>query len=101
MRIDEVLTNQQIAAVFDEIAAMLERKKDNIFKIRAYRKVARAINELGEPVTKLVADDRLQEIPGVGPAISKKITELVNTGRLEYLERLRKELSGQSHAVGS
>ena len=95
------MTNSQIVAVFDEIAAMLELKKDNIFKIRAYRKVARAIGELAEPVAKLVADDRLHEIPGVGPAISKKITELVGTGRLEYLEKLKKELSGQPRTVGS
>ncbi|HEY97120.1 MAG TPA: hypothetical protein G4O16_02955 [Dehalococcoidia bacterium] len=101
MRFDEVMTNSQIAAVFDEIASMLERKKDNIFKIRAYRKVARAVGELAEPIAKLVADDRLHEIPGVGPAISKKITELVSTGRLEYLERLKKELAEQSHAVES
>ena len=95
------MTNSQISAIFDEIAAMLEHKKDNIFKIRAYRKVARAIGELAEPVEKLVADNRLHEIPGVGPAISKKITELVATGRLEYFEKLKKELSEQPHAVGS
>jgi DNA polymerase (family 10) len=95
------MTNSQIAAIFDEIAAMLERKKDNIFKIRAYRKVARAIEGLAGPVEQLVAEGRLHEIPGVGPAISKKITELVATGRLEYLEKLKKELSEQSHAVGS
>lgn len=96
-----MITNSQISAIFDEIATLLERKNDNIFKIRAYRKVARAIEGLAEPVAKLVAEDRLHEIPGVGPAISKKITELVATGRLEYLERLRKELSQQSPAVGN
>lgn len=96
-----MMTNPQIAAIFDEIADLLERKKDNIFKIRAYRKVARSVGELAEPVSKLVADDRLHEIPGVGPAISRKITELVNTGRLEYLERLKKELSGQPRTVES
>ena len=96
-----MVTNSQITAIFDEIASMLERKKGNIFKIRAYRKVARAIGELTEPVEKLVADNRLHEIPGVGPAISKKITELVATGKLEYYDKLKKELSEQSHAVGS
>ena len=95
------MTNSRISAIFDDIAALLERKKDNIFKIRAYRKVARAIDELTEPVEKLVTDSRLHEIPGVGEAITKKITELVTTGRLEYYEKLKKELSEQPHAVGS
>jgi DNA polymerase (family 10) len=101
MRVYEMMTNSQIAAVFDEIAALLERKKDNIFKIRAYRKVARAIEELNEPVANLVAANRLHEIPGAGEAITKKITELVTTGRLEYYEKLKKEFSGQPRAVGN
>ena len=95
------MTNSQIAAIFDEIAEMLSLKKDNIFKIRAYRKVARAIGELTDPVEKLVADNRLHEIPGVGEAITRKITELVATGKLEYYDKLKKELSEQPHAVGS
>jgi DNA polymerase (family 10) len=95
------MKNSQIAAIFDEIAEMLTIKKDNVFKIRAYRKVARAIEGLTEPVGKLVTENRLQEIPGVGPAITKKITELVTTGKLEYYERLKKELSEQPGMVGS
>ncbi len=66
-------------------------KKDNIFKIRAYRKVSRAITELTEPVARLVSDNRINEIPGAGEAITKKITELVTTGRLEYYEKLKTE----------
>jgi len=95
------MTNSQIAAIFYEIAEMLSLEKDNIFKIRAYRKVARAIGELTDPVEKLVADNRLHEIPGVGEAITRKITELVATGKLEYYDKLKKELSEQPHAVGS
>jgi DNA polymerase (family 10) len=87
------LTNQEIASVFDEIARLLELRKDNIFKIRAYRKVARSISELSEPVVKLVDEDRIKEIPGAGEAIAKKITEMVRTGRLEYYEKLKKEVS--------
>ena len=83
-----MISNREISAVFDDIADMLELKKDNIFKIRAYRKVARSIEELSEPVTRLVAEGRLKEIPGAGEAIMKKIAELVNTGKLEYHEKL-------------
>ena len=85
------MKNSEIAAVFTEIAEMLERKKDNIFKIRAYRKVAGEIEQLPVAVEQLVAEERLKEIPGAGEAIIKKITELVTTGKLGYYQRLKAE----------
>jgi DNA polymerase (family 10) len=85
------MNNQEIAAVFDDIAARLELRKDNIFKIRAYHRAARSIEELPVGVEQLAREDRLREVPGVGEAIAKKITELVTTGRLEYYERLKAE----------
>ncbi len=92
------MKNAEIAAVFDDIAEMLKLKKDNIFKIRAYQKVARAIEELPVEVAQLAAEDRLGEIPGAGEAITKKITELVTTGRLGYYERLRAEFPERTPA---
>jgi DNA polymerase (family 10) len=83
------VTNAEIAFIFSDIAAMLRLKKDNIFKIRAYEKVARSIGDLKEPVAKLVAENRLKEIPGAGEAITKKLTELVTTGKLAYYEKFR------------
>jgi DNA polymerase (family 10) len=85
------MTNSEISTIFTDIAEMLKLKKDNIFKIRAYEKVARAIGELTEPVEKLVAENRLKEIPGAGEAITKKLTELVTTGRLAFYEKLKQE----------
>ncbi len=85
------MKNAEIAKIFEDIAEMLKLRKDNIFKIRAYQKAARAIEELPVAVAELVAGDRLREIPGVGEAITKKITELVTTGRLGYYEKLKAE----------
>ena len=85
------MKNTEIAAVFDDIADLLMRQKDNIFKIRAYQKAARAIEELPVAVEQLVAEGRLKEIPGVGEAINTKITELVTTGKLQFYERLKAE----------
>jgi DNA polymerase (family 10) len=85
------MTNAEIAAVFEDIAGMLRLKKDNVFKIRAYEKVARSISELDVPVEQLASEGRLKEIPGAGEAIVKKITELVTTGRLGYYDRLKAE----------
>ena len=86
------MDNAEIAAVFRDIAALLEKKKENWFKIRAYRKAADSIEELPVPVAQLVDEGRLKEIPGVGEAITKKIIELVTTGSLEYYQRLKAEL---------
>ena len=85
------MKNAEISAIFTDIAERLELKKENIFKIRAYRKVARSIEELPMAVEQLVREDRLKEIPGAGEAITKKITELVTTGKLEYYQKLKAE----------
>jgi len=85
------MTNTEITKVFEDIAELLKLKKENIFKIRAYQKAARSIEELSVEVEQLVAEDKLGEVPGVGEAITKKITELVTTGRLGFYERLKAE----------
>jgi len=77
--------------VLTDIAALLELKGENPFKIRAYQKVARSVKRLPVEVEQLVAEDRLEEVPGAGEAITKKITELVTTGKLDYYEKLKSE----------
>ena len=86
------MKNNEIAAIFNDIAEILKLRKDNIFKIRAYQKTAHSIEHLSVEVEHLVREDRLKEIPGVGEAITKKITELVNTGRLGYYENLKTDI---------
>jgi DNA polymerase (family 10) len=83
--------NSDIAKVFQDIADLLELKGENPFKIRAYQKAVRSIEHLPVEVEKLVVENRLREVPGVGEAINKKITELVTTGKLYYYEELRAE----------
>jgi len=85
------MKNSEIAKVFQDIADLLELQGENQFKVRAYQKVVRAIEQLPMEVEQLVAEERLKEIPGVGDAITKKITELVTTGRLGYYEQLKTE----------
>jgi DNA polymerase (family 10) len=92
------MTNAEVALIFTDIATMLKLKKENIFKIRAYEKVARSISELKEPVAKLAAEGRLKEIPGAGEAIIKKLTEIVNTGKLAFYEKLKAEQAQRTPA---
>ena len=86
------MTNSEIAAVFREIANLLEKKKENWFKIRAYRKVADEIEKMTVELSRLADEGKLREIPGVGEAIAKKITEMLSTGRLQFLEKLKAEI---------
>ena len=86
------MTNHEVAAVFRGIADLLEKKKENWFKIRAYRKVAEEIEKLTVELSQLEKEDKLREIPGVGEAIEKKITEMLNTGQLQFYEKLKAEV---------
>lgn len=85
------MTNSEIASVFTDIAARLKVKKENIFKIKAYEKAAGFIMDWPVSIKQLAKKGGLREVPGVGEAISKKITELVTTGRLEFYEKLKNE----------
>lgn len=83
------MDNEQVAEVLLEIGVLLELKGENPFKTRAYSSVARTLETLVEPVGKLVAEQRLGSIKGVGEALQQKITELVTTGRLRYYDELK------------
>jgi DNA polymerase (family 10) len=86
------MENREVARVFADIARLLRLKDESIFKIRAYQRAADTIEGLSTDIAALAADEKaLREIPGIGEAISAKIVELVGTGRLEFLERLKAE----------
>ena len=85
------MKNHEVARIFGDIADLLELKGENPFKIRAYQRVARSIEHLPVAVEQLVKEDRLGEVQGVGEAITRKITELVTTGHLDYYEKLKAE----------
>lgn len=85
------MNNAELARVFQDIADLLEIKGENVFKVRAYQRAARAIEHLPAEAELLLKQDRLKDIPGVGESIAQKITELLSTGRLEYYEKLKAE----------
>ncbi|SEP87829.1 DNA polymerase/3'-5' exonuclease PolX [Natrinema salaciae] len=87
-------TNAEIAARFEEFADLLEAD-DVEYKPRAYRRAAENIRAHPSPIADRVeAGDRevVENIDGVGDAISSKIVEYVETGKIEELEELRAEL---------
>jgi DNA polymerase (family 10) len=87
-----MVANAQVSSIFRELADLLIQKKENWFKVRAYRKVAEEIEKSPVELSALASEGRLREIPGVGEAIEKKIKEILTTGRLQLLERLKAEI---------
>jgi DNA polymerase (family 10) len=86
------MKNSEVAKVFQDIADLLELKGENVFKIRAYQKAARAIEHYPRELKVMIDEgEDLQNIPGVGEAIAKKATELITTGKLGYYENLKAE----------
>ena len=86
------MKNREVARVFQDIADLLELKGENVFKIRAYQKAARAIEHHPRKLKIMIDEgEDLQSIPGMGEAIAKKATELIRTGELGYYENLKAE----------
>lgn len=80
----------EVAAILDEIAILLElQDPKNRFRALAYSKGARIISQLETSLTELVQAGTLGDIPGIGAALTEKITILVTTGQLPYWEELK------------
>ncbi|HEY7590273.1 MAG TPA: DNA polymerase/3'-5' exonuclease PolX [Candidatus Limnocylindrales bacterium] len=85
-------TNGDLARIFHEIGDILEVKGELRFKTIAYHRAADAIGRAPFDVAAAYESGDKPKIPGVGAAISDKIEELVDTGRMEFLEKLRAEI---------
>jgi DNA polymerase (family 10) len=83
------MDKDQIAEILVEIGVLLELKGENPFKSRAYANAARALEGLSEPLDKLLKEERLGEIKGIGEALQQKITALATTDKLPYYDELK------------
>ena len=86
------MDKHEVARILDEMGILLEMKGENRFKIRAYHVAARTIEGLDVDLRQLVKRRELEELPGIGESIAKKITALVETGRLPEYEKLKKSV---------
>ena len=86
------MNNRQLADTFTLIANLSEIKGEIIYKTLAYRKAAESLASLPREASEYWKDGKLREIPGVGQAIAEKLDELLSTGKLEFLERLKQEV---------
>jgi DNA polymerase (family X) len=86
------MTKDQVASALREIGTILELQGENPFKCRAYLNGARTLETSATDLTELVRTNRLGELPGIGDALRDKITTLITTGKLPYLEELRSSI---------
>jgi DNA polymerase (family 10) len=87
-----MMNNRQLADTFTLIANLCEIKGEVIYVILAYRKASESLMSLGREASDYWKEGKLREIPGVGKAIADKIDELLRTGKLTFLENLKKEI---------
>lgn len=83
------IDQKQVAAVLHEIGLLLELSGEQPFKSRAYYNGARTLETFAGDLSRLVAEGKLAELPGIGKTLAAQITELVTTGRLPYYEELK------------
>jgi DNA polymerase (family X) len=89
---DAVISNAEMARIFGEIGDMLEILGEVVYKAVAYRRVADAVERYPDDVAGLFRRGEPPKLPGAGAALTAKLAELAETGRLEYHERLRAQV---------
>lgn len=82
---------EKIVTIINQIALILEIKGENAFKIRAYKNGSEIIENYGDDIIQITKDGKLGELKGIGKALASKIEEIVETGKLTYLDELKLE----------
>jgi len=86
------MNRNEAAKALQEIGTLLELRGENRFKSRAYTNAARVIRGIDQELDVLVEAGELSRLKGIGKALAEKITTLVRTGRLPYLDELRESV---------
>ncbi|HET7425663.1 MAG TPA: DNA polymerase/3'-5' exonuclease PolX [Gemmatimonadales bacterium] len=86
------MDKKAVAQVLEQIAAFLELKAENPFRIRAFRTAARAVSGYPGDLREGLDDGTLAATKGVGPATLQIVAEIVTTGRASMLEELREQI---------
>ena len=90
--VKDYMDKKAVAQVLEQIAAFLELKSENPFRIRAFRTAARAITSFPGDLRQSLEDGSLAAAKGIGPATLQIVSELVGTGQASMLEELREQI---------
>jgi len=86
------MDKKAVAQVLEQIAAFLELKGENPFRIRAFRTASRAVAGFAGDLREGLEEGNLAATKGVGPATLQIVSEIVTTGRASLLEELREQI---------
>ncbi len=85
------ISNAKIAKILRNVAAALTIKKNgNIFQIRAYENAADSIDQSTVEIKDLWEEDKLGQLPALGPSIQGYLDELFKTGKVKHFEAVEK-----------
>jgi len=83
-------TNQEIAQILRQVAASLEIKKENRFRVNAFQRAADNVEKHPIPLFKLWQEKKLEDVPGIGQSIAKNLNQLFTTGQAKEFEEITK-----------
>ncbi|MBI3617728.1 MAG: DNA polymerase/3'-5' exonuclease PolX [Candidatus Omnitrophica bacterium] len=86
------MKNKDVADILERMGTLLEIKGEVVFKTRAYYKAAETIAGLSEDIETIRKEDRLMEIPGIGKTLAEKISQYLDTGKMNAYEELIREV---------
>jgi DNA polymerase (family 10) len=86
------MDKREVINILNSIGMLLEIKGESFFKSKAYYDAARKIELLEDELETVVKEGRLKELKGFGRALTEKITELINTGSMDYYDRLKSSI---------
>lgn len=86
------LDKRAVAEALEQIAAFMELKGENVFRVRTFRTVAKTVSGLPGTLAEALADGSLAATKGVGPASLEVVHELARTGHSTLLEELREQV---------
>ena len=86
------MRNHDVAELLERLSLLSEASGEDRFKAIAYRRAATSIKNLGEDVDEVRKRGELTQIQYIGEGIAKKIDEYLRTGKLEFMERLEKDV---------
>jgi DNA polymerase (family X) len=88
------ILNVEIAQRLREVAAILQEQGANPYRAQAYRHAAEMVQRLNRPAPEILEREGmegLRQLPGIGESLARSIRDLIVTGRLPMLDRLRGE----------
>ncbi len=86
------MKQHEIAALFAQMADLLEYQGENVFRVRAYRRASQNLESFSGDLDRLAREERLQELSGIGVDLANKVREYLASGRIKAFDELQRTI---------